>query len=316
MKSLVIMGIIIFMGISSSPLTNTKSTEDINSTAIKESVCIEDTESEDTDIEDINDADSGNVIADPETSEEQTEQQETTINDEDVLECRELIQEEFFEGVVSVKSHDRWKPITEKKDIDKLKEILWRFKLKETKTPTFDLDFVLGGKSFSFIYEDGTEVCVSVSGVMFVYDGVWYDIVNWDEMGMQFYEDIAILYPEGMDYYGEDVFNCWELLPEEYFDDVEEVSYSYGDNTLKKEKEIEKFKKKMWLFRVRKSEKTDSKKPDSLVFGIKSKDGSEKNVIINEESMIIDGECYDIVNYWEVLIMFLEGMDELFPSAE
>ncbi|MDE5782328.1 MAG: hypothetical protein K2I03_12765 [Lachnospiraceae bacterium] len=307
MKSLVIMGMVILMGISSFSLNDVKNIEDSNLSMI-----------ESVDADETKDAGFDNGAVESKTYEEQAEQQTTTVNDEDVLECKEVITEEFFEGVVSVSNIDPWRrPISEQKDIDKLKTILWRFKLKEGKKPTLE-NFVLGGKSFDFKYQDGTETNVSISGTMLVYNDIWYDIVNWDETGMQFCEDVAVLYPEEKGYYGEDVFDCQELLSKEFFEDVEEVSFSYGDNTLTKEKEIEKFKKKMWLFKVRKSEKTDSGKSDSLVFDIKSKDGSKKQVIIiiNDGTMIIDGDCYDIVNYNEVLSEFMEAMEELFTSED
>lgn len=253
MKSLVIMGMMILMGISSLQNNNIKNIERGNLSTI-----------ESADADEIEDTGFDNKMEEPETYEEQTEQHTAVVNDEDVLECKEVIPEEFFEGVVSVSNIDPWRrPISEQKDIDKLKTILWRFKLKEGKKPTLE-NFVLGGKSFDFKYQDGTETNVSISGTMLVYNNMWYDIVNWDETGMQFYEDVAVLYPEEKGYYGEGVFGCQELLSKQFFEDVEEVSFSYGDNTLTKEKEIEKFKKKMWMFNVRKSEKTDSGKSDSL----------------------------------------------------
>lgn len=310
MKSLVIMGMVILMGISSLQHNNMKNIEDSNLSTI-ESVDADET---DIDVDETEDTGFNNETEEPETYEEQAEQHTASVNDEDVLECKEVIPEEFFEGVVSVRNVDPWRrPISEQKDIDKLKTILWRFKLKESKKPTLE-NFVFGGKSFDFKYEDGTEINVSISGTMFVYNDVWYDIVNWDETGMQFYEEVALLYPEDKDYYGEGVFNCQELLSDEFFEDVEEVSFSYGDNTLTKEKEIEKFKKNMWLFKVRKSEKAGSEKTNLLVFDIKSKDGSKKQVIINEKTMvmIIDGESYDVVNYGEVMIEFTENIRELF----
>lgn len=306
MKSLVIMGMVILMGISSLQFNDIKNIED-SDLSIIESV-------DETD--DTEDAGFDNEAVEQETYEEQTEQQSAYINDEDILECKEVIPEEFFEAVVSVRDIEPWsRPLSEQKDIDKLKTILWRFKLKKSKKPTLE-NFKFGGKEFEFKYEDGTKIIVSIAADMFVYNDVWYDIVNWDETGMQFLEDVAALYPEEKGYYGEDVFECSELLSKEFFEDVKEISFSDGDNTLTKEKDIEKFKNKMWLFKVRKSERTYSKESDSLVFDIKSKDGSKKQVtiVIDDGIMITDGECYDLVNYNEVLMEFVEGIEKLFIS--
>ena len=307
MKSLVIMGMVILMGISSLSLDDVKNIEDSNLSTI------ESVDADETDIDETEDAGFDNVAVESKTYEEPKEQQTTTVNDEDVLECKEVIAEEFFESVVSIKSTLGWKQVSKQNEIDRLKNALWTFKLKKGK-PYEEL--ICGGVMFFVKYEDGTEKEITISGQKLRVNDVWYDIVNNNEIYEHFNEELNILYSG--DDYGEGVFDCQELLSKEFFEEVEEVSFSYGDNTLTKEKEIEKFKKNMWLFKVRKSEKTDSGKSDSLVFDIKSKDGSKKQVIIiiNDGTMIIDGDCYDIVNYNEVLSEFMEALEKLSTSED
>lgn len=304
MKSLVIMGMAILMGISSIPLNNMKNIEDSNLNTIESA--------DTTGIEETETADFDNETVQPETNEEQTTYQAEDANVENVLDCKEIITEEFFDEVESVKSTNSWKWISKQGDIDKLKNALWMFKLRESEPYE---EMVLGGIGFSFKCKDGTEKQITISGQKLGIGNVWYDIVNNSEVYEAFNEQINLLYPAA-DPYGEDVLDCKELLSEEFFENAEEVSCSYSNSILKKEKEIEKFKNNIWLFKVRKSEKADSKKSDSLVFNIKSEDGSKKQIVINEESMIIDGESYDIVNYYEVLITFMEEMDKLFVSED